>query len=366
MKKVGLFFDRTYVDAHYCFTELARKLAENGYVVDLYYIANSSNPSPTFFNDKIRVLEFPVSSFAKIEFWYKVILTNDRKYNFVIATPILGLILAQQVAYFQKIPLYYLADEVFDPEIQWHYIKNFDRVKAIEKRINQQCAGTLALGEIRYAYQKEINSLPDSHPHFILPNSPSSPAERIKTNFLRDLTGISDNKPIVLFIGTMYWKLAQRVWEEARNYQNESFHLVFHMRTVGLTKDFEKHPFIHYSGLPMPQYLMNYLVSSADLGLVLYEKEDPKESKNGWTGGKIGTYLKNCVPLIAGNQEIFKRFEENNVGRFWDGRTEILPLIHETLGDAALLAQHIPSFYEKEYAYEKFFPTFLQHIQKGK
>ncbi|MBY0427285.1 MAG: hypothetical protein K2Q22_16740, partial [Cytophagales bacterium] len=301
MKRVGLFFDRTYVDAHYCFTELARKLSESGYYVDLYYISNPSNPSPTFFSDKIRVLDFPVSRFSKIDFWYKTLLTNDRKYSLVIATPIFGLLLAQQVAYLQKIPLYYLADEVFDPDIQWHYIKNFDKVKAQEKRINQFCAGTLALGDLRYAYQKQVNQLPDAHRHFILPNSSSGPAERIQTNFLRDLLGLHDEKPIVLFIGTMHWKLAKGVWEEARNYSEQPFHLVFHMRTVGLNKDFEKHPFIHYSGLPMPQYLMNYLVSSASIGLVLYDKEDPKEARNGWTGGKIGTYLKNCIPLIAGN-----------------------------------------------------------------
>lgn len=364
MKKVGLFFDRTYVDAHYCFTELARKFAENGYAVDLYYTATSSNSTPTFFNEKIRVLEFPVSNFAKIEFWYKNILTKDRKYDLLIATPIFGLLLAQQVAYFQKIPLYYLADEVFDPEIQWHYIKNFDKVKAEEKRINQTCAGTIALGELRYEYQKKINDLPEAHPHFVLPNAPSGPAERIKTNFLRDLVGIQDDKPIVLFIGTMYWKLAQKVWEEARNYKDENFHMVFHMRTVGLTKDFEKHPFIHYSGLPMPQYLMNYLVSSASLGLVLYEKEDPKEARNGWTGGKIGTYLKNCMPLIAGNQDIFKHFEENGIGKFWDGRSEILPLINETLNISDSLSKNIPAFYEKEYAYDQFFPAFLKHVEK--
>ena len=71
-KKIALFFDRTYVDAHACFTELAKQLANSGYEVDVYCILNSFNPAPAFYNSKIRVLPFPLSKFERMQFFYKL------------------------------------------------------------------------------------------------------------------------------------------------------------------------------------------------------------------------------------------------------------------------------------------------------
>ncbi|MBY0424849.1 MAG: hypothetical protein K2Q22_04355, partial [Cytophagales bacterium] len=60
---------------------------------------------------------------------------------------------------------------------------------------------------------------------------------------------------------------------------------------------------------------------------------------------------------------IFKRFEESGIGKFWDGKSEILPIIQTALTESEAMAAKIPPIYEKEYAYDSFFPAFLEHIE---
>lgn len=364
MKKVALFFDRSYVDAHFCFTELAKHLADSGYLVDLYHLANPYNPPPVFYNDKIRVFNFPQSKFQKTEFWIKIKFYKDFKYSVVFGTPVKGVWLAYKVAKSQKIPLIYLADEIINPETK--FFDGFDYVKDKKKDIiaNKYAIATIALSEKRYLYQKRVNSLPDNHKYFIIPNAPAGRVEKLKSNYFRDIFNITDDKPIVLFIGSIYWKLAKKIFEQTKNYKDKNYHIIFHGRSKNQMGN-EPHPFIKISNTPLPSYMTNYAFSSADIGLVLYDKNSSHESENGETGGKIGTYLKNKLPVIAGNLDVLKTFEQNKVGIFWDGEEDIDKLINEILSTKTDLAANIPHFYETNYNYSNYFKllkNFLNEI----
>ena len=52
----------------------------------------------------------------------------------------------------------------------------------------------------------------------------------------------------------------------------------------------DQHPFIKMSRMPIPSTMLNYMVSSADIGLALYDRESIPEKRNAFTGGKIGIY----------------------------------------------------------------------------
>jgi len=361
MKRIGLFFDRSYVDAHSCFRELAMQFAGKGFLVDLYHISNPYNPAPVFFNDKIRVYDFPRSKFEKLEFWYKYFLSEDKKYDVLIGTPVEGGRLAYHLARKKKIPLVYLADEILDPVVKYHKIENWDSVKKTDIKINNFATCTIALGEERYQYQKKINKLESNHKYFVIPNSESGPSKRLKSNYFRDIFNIEDRKPIILFIGTMNWNLAKVIFEQTKKYKDKNYHIVFHGRTHGLIGEGD-HPFIKISKTPLPSNLLNYAVSSADLGLVLYDKSIEQEKNNGWTGGKIGTYLKNELPLIAGNLDEFKKFETQNVGICWDGIEEIDVAINKAISQSEHMRQSIPSFYKDNCDYKSFFEPFYDFI----
>jgi hypothetical protein len=111
--------------------------------------------------------------------------------------------------------------------------------------------------------------------------------------------------------------------------------------------------------------MMNYAVSSADIGLVLYDRESPHETNNGITAGKIGTYLKNGLPLIAGSAENLRVFEEQGIGNFWDGKTEFDEVACRALGSLKNNQANIPAYYRTHLQYEVFFSKFLSHLRKS-
>ncbi|MCX6239067.1 MAG: hypothetical protein NTY07_16155 [Bacteroidia bacterium] len=367
MKKIVLFFDRPYIDAHFCFTELAKNFVKHGYAVDLFYIQNNNYTPPVFFTDNIRLLQFPKSFFSKFEFWSKIFYSKEYKYEATIGTPLLGTELAFKLSKFLNIPCFYLADEIFDPNIDWHPVKNYKQHKKKDRLINNNCTATLALGLERYKYQASVNALGSNHKYFILPNSPSGKSNKLTSHYFRDIFQIEDSKPIILFIGNMWWSLAKKVWEETKTYSDRDYHLIFHMRSAGWEEQYNNHNLIKFSHIPVPQYMMEYVVSSADIGLVLYDKEVPKEEKNGLTGGKIGTYLKCNLPIVIGNLPEFINYENDKVGIFWDNSKEnIDSAIKRAILNKKKLADNIPAYYEKNLNYENSFGSFINFLKEIK
>jgi len=366
LKKIALFFDRFYIDAHACFTELAKQLVESGYHIDLYYDANPYNPPPVFFDDRIRLFQIPTLTYHQVEFWAKMMTMKSKQYTATVGTPINGAWMAYKVAKYQKIPMFYLADEIFDPEMKNHKVENWEEAKKRDLAANSYASATLALGENRFQYQKKVNGLKDGHRYFVLPNAWAGEAKKLRSRYFRDILGINDEFPIVLFIGTIGWQLAKQVFEETKSFGAKPYHIVFHGRSIGMMHDGE-HPFIHLSRLPLPSYLLQYAVSSADFGLALYDKNNPQDKNNGWTGGKISTYLKSQLPLIAGNLDEFKAFEDNNIGVYWDGVESIHNPIMKAISKKEILTNSIPDFYKKNMEYSQFykdFEFFLNSITK--
>ena len=364
MKKIALLFDRTYIDAHHCFRELAVQLAEMGFGVDLYALSNSFNFQPFFENTNIRLLEFPRSKFQKLEYWSKIFYSMDRRYEAIIATPILGTWLAYRTAKSQKIPYYYFADELLEQILANSPAGERNKLKRRNYLSNKRAAATIALGEERWIVQKQLNGINYLQDHFIIPNAPSGIPKRLKSNFFRDLFNIEDRKPILLFAGTLNWILAKKVYEETKSFGEKDYHIVFHARTLGLMGE-ENHPFIKISKMPIPAGMMNFAVSSADIGLALYDKDSKPETDNALTGGKIGTYLKNELPLIAGSSENLRIFEEEQLGIYWDGKTPFDQIAQVAIKNREIFRPYIRGYYSMHLQYEQFFQKFKEHLLKS-
>ena len=364
MKRLALFFDRTYIDAHHCFVELANQLAKAGFGVDLYMVRNAANYQPFFENQQIRILSFPRSKFELLDFWYQIRFSNERRYAALIGTPVEGVWLAYRVAKIQKVPYYYLADELVE-----HIIVNSPKDQQVKlayqnRKANRHAKATIALGENRYRKQVEFNHIDYPHEHFVIPNAAAGQAIKLRSNYFRDIFNINDQKPILLFAGTLQWSLAKRVYEETKGFSNRDYHLIFHGRTLGLMGE-GSHPFIKISSVPLPYAMINYAFSSADIGLALYNKEITQESMNCLTGGKIGTYLKNELPLIAGNDLSLQLFQKEGVGIFWDGETPFDDIANKAIGNMNNMRMNIPSFYRHNLQYEFYFENFKKHLEKS-
>jgi hypothetical protein len=364
MNRIALLFDRAYIETQPCFMELAIQLANNGFHVDLYMIMQSNNHLPFFENQTIRILPFPDSVFQKAEYWSKILYAKDRKYKAIIGTPFRGTWVAYKTAAIQKIPYYYLSDELSE-----HLLTGFNvgqRNKWVKRNYisNKNAAATIALGEERYAAQREQNKIDFSHDHIVLPNAQAGNAIKLRSHFFRDIFNIEDHKPILLFAGTLNWNLARKIYEETKTYSDRDYHIVFQSRTIGLMGE-QKHPFIKMSTIPIPAIMMNYAVSSADIGLALYDKQSVHETNNGITGGKIGTYLKNGLPLIAGSSDNLKVFDDQKVGTYWDGETPFDQIAFLSINNMEVSRGNIPEFYRRNLQYELFFEQFKAHLLKS-
>ncbi|MBI2270812.1 MAG: hypothetical protein HYU69_10730 [Bacteroidetes bacterium] len=352
-----MLFSRSYVDAHSCFTELASHLAQSGYMVDLYCIFNPYNSPPLFSDSKIRVLNFPRSKFERAEFWYRLSFKKEYKYNAVIGTPFEGAFLAEKISRRLGIPFIYLADEVFNTDLKRHEVPNYKKLKKSDIIVNQKADASIALGIGRYEYQRQINRLPLDHKYFVIPNSPSGRSVRLRSNYFRDIFNITDQKPLILFIGTLGWNLAKELFEKSNQFRDKPYHLVFHSRTLGLMGT-EIHPFIKLSQKPVPSTMLNYIVSSADVGLILYDKDEKAERENALTGGKIGTYLKNNLPVIAGNVEDLRTIEEKGMGVYISKIDEFESAVLKIADDPESYRRNIENVYSAEYDFSAFYKEF--------
>ena len=363
-ESIALIFDRAYIDTQPCYVELATQLANSGFHVDLYMLIKSNNHLPFFENQAIRILPFPDSLFQKAEYWSKIIYAKDRKYKAIIGTPVRGAWTAYKTAKIQRIPFYYFADELIEQLIIG---STSDVQKNLEKRnyiANRKAVASIALSEERFSIQKILNKIDYPHEHIIIPNAQSGDAKRIKSNYFRDFFNIEDRKPILLYAGTLDWSLAKKIYEETKNYGERDYHLVFHARTLGLMGK-KNHPFIKISNVPLPGSILNYAISSADIGLALYDKNVNGEIRNGFTGGKIGTYLKNELPIIAGSAENLRFFEEKKVGVYWDGETSFDEIASRGINNMEISRKNISTFYRENLQYEFFFEHFKAHLQKS-
>ena len=340
---------------------MAIQLSKAGFAVDLFMTRNGGNYLPLFEEQNIRILTFPTSALQMAEFWYKVIVSGDRKYRAVVGTPVAGAWLAYKLASYLRIPYYYFADELVEHLIINSPERIRSKMASQNFRANRHASASIALGEVRYLEQKELNKIDYPHEHIILPNAPSGPAVRMRSNYFRDIFNIEDRKPILIFIGTIQWNLAKKLYEETKNYSDRDYHVIFHGRTLGLMGNGD-HPFIKVSNFPLPSALMNYAVSSADIGLALYDQSTFRESRNAFTGGKIGTYLKNELPIIAGNAVSLKVFEEQKVGIYWDGELEFDLVAKRTVAILKDLRPNIRNFYRDNFQYELFFESFRKHL----
>ena len=364
MPKIALLFDRSYIDTQQCYMELANQLAGNSFEVDLYMVFNAYNSQPFFPNSSIRVLPFPESKFQKLEYWSKIYYSKDRKYNAVIGTPVEGAWIAYRTAKIQKIPYYYLADELLTHMLSIYPEKEREKLERQNYTANKMAAATIALGEERYHIQRKLNKIDYQHDHIVIPNAPAGDAIRLRSNYFRDIFNIDDRKPILLFAGTLNWNLARKIYEETKDYGERDYHLIFQARTLGLMGD-NDHPFIKVSTTPIPSSMLNYAFSSADIGLALYDRNSLHETNNGFTGGKIGTYLKNQLPIIVGSADNLKIFGEEEVGIYWDGAIDFNEIASTAIKNMDIYKGNIPGFYRKNLQYEFYFEKFKEHLLKS-
>ncbi len=219
------------------------------------------------------------------------------RYQCIFTVPQWGLHYAGIAASLARVPLACISDEL-TPEseaasaMQQHW-------KRLERRDHQRCAFTIALSERRAEFIRNENRLGPDHPIYVVPNSSPGPAVRLASRYYQDTLQIPDDKRVLLYAGSWWWKRQfAHVVGAAQAWDSRTV-LVFQGRMPEHMTECPRHPNLRYSSTVLPASLLNYATSSAHIGLALYDSGHIGTREIGTASGKIALYLKNALPVIV-------------------------------------------------------------------
>jgi hypothetical protein len=89
---------------------------------------------------------------------------------------------------------------------------------------------------------------------------------------------------------------------------------VFQGRLVNHLDAVDSHPNLRASQTILPANLLDYAVSSAHIGLALYDASIENDRLMGTASGKVTLYMKNLLPVIATAHPSFDWIEQEGCG----------------------------------------------------
>lgn len=363
-KRICLFFDRTYVDAHPCFREMAVQFLENGWEVDLYATVNPDQPSPVFGSRGIRFYVIRHSKAGLLKLLAKMVWG---RYRAIVATPSWALYWAVRIGKLRRVPVVCLSDEVFPQEPDRNDLRRMSRSdyvrwKKKENWAHARCVLTVALGEERFLLAKKENRLPEGHAHVIVPNAPAGNGKRTPSAYYRDALNIPKDHAVLLHSGSLWGVLLKPLAETVRR-SPEPVTVVIQSRSEGPKPDWLNER-VKLSGAVLPYARMREITSSADIGLMLYDRTHPEESRNGNTAGKLGLYLSCGLPVICCNLEIFKWVEKEGCGVWVPDVASVPEAAKKIMSDYERYSRNAVRVFDRDFEYSRHFKVFLGELEK--
>ncbi len=310
MRAVAFVIPHPYVDALACFREPIRFLADEGWAVDLYTGFSPLHPAPFFGRESVRLVPVVMSRFGAIELVKRLVCRRPR-YRFIVTVPQWGLHYSAIASRLAGIPMCCISDELMTEE---EATTAEERAwKERERRAHQRCDWTIALSQERADFIRGENRLGRDHRIFVVPNSEPGASGRVRSHYFHDLLGLRCEQRLLLHAGSLWWKEATALIEAAQRWTNDCV-VVFQGRYVAPTNDWCDSAHVRFSRQVLPAALLGYAVSSASIGLALYDESRINNRLMGTASGKVSLYMKNALPVIATRAGGFDWIEQEQCG----------------------------------------------------
>jgi hypothetical protein len=307
---IAFVIEHAYVDALACFREPIKALAARGARIDLYTRLTATHPPPVFSNPNIRVIPLDVSYGGAARLAARLAGHRPR-YAVVLAAPQWGLHWAVLASTVSGSPVAYISDElIVDREMTTAAQR---RWKARERRAHQRCAFTIALSQDRADFLRGLNRLPGHHAMYVVPNSAPGPSVRLPSQFYQDLLKLPSDRCVMVHAGGMGWRPAEALAAAAATWQSDALAVVFQGRLPSQTLARESGGAVWYSPT-LPFDLLDHAVSSAHIGLALYDGQKANDRLMGTASGKVCLYMKNALPVITTRLACFDWVEREGCG----------------------------------------------------
>ena len=354
-------------------------LLRDGYFVDLIFVSDPAFDAPHFDDVNVRLIALPsLRRFslptglrrileALMLLWCVFWQSMLRRFSWLVGVDPVGLIISGFVARVFRLRFLYANLEIlFSSEVSSAYIRI---IKRLERYYNKRCAFTI-IQDLSRAELLARENLIDIDTICLLPNSPFGEASQRSSQFLRDRLQISAEQKLILHVGTLgKWTSTPELLAASRNW-SEDLTLVLHSRQRGseIDLDLADHPRVQVSDRPVPSQDLPNLIASADIGLVLYRKDDHfMHGDNiqyvGLSSGKMAEYLRCGVPVVVtAFPGLCELVEEFQCGICIENADEIADAIHTILADRSKYSQGAVECFNDVFNFEEKFKLVLSRL----
>ena len=364
---------------------LTAKLLEHGAKVDLFSpdfhgypgldidIERFSFPYPArFWCYGITGILRNLKRYSLNHAWRAHAVLGKKKYDLVLGIDPEGVIAAWNYSKKSSTPFIYLSFEIFfGDELKKHW-------EPFEKKDEIIASRQASLVIIQDKWRAELlgreNSIPKNK-FVYMPVSPTN-TKNSKSNYLRSRFNIPEEKFIVLHSGSFDdWTYAEELIESLESWPRNAM-LVVHTRQnhknknpyLNRLKKSENENFI-LSTMPLGSVEYEEMVSSADIGLVLYKPmpNDKYLQKNikiiGLSSGKFSTYMKYNLPAISTKQKCYaKLLKVFKFGINMDNFPEITPAIREVTANYEAYRTEALRLFSEKLDFAIYWQNFLQNL----
>ncbi len=339
-----------YVDALACFREPIRLLAREGWAIDLYTSLSPQHPAPFFGLDNVRLIPIVVSPSGAVRL-VTALMMHRPTYHAIVTVPQWGLHYAGIAARLAGIPMGCISDEiktdaeaVSDRQRRWR-----DR----ERRAHRRCRWTIALSAERADFVRQENDLGEAHRIFVVPNAEAGESHRVPSRYFHEALALPPDARVLLHAGSLWWQGTADLIERARGW-NDDWTVVFQIRLAGAGRPAAP-PCIRFSEEVLPARLLNHAVSSATIGLALYDAQSTNNRLMGSASGKVSLYMRNTLPVIATRAGGFEWLEHEGCGVCIDDVSEIPAGADRIWREYGRYVANVKRCYDRSFEFTKHF-----------
>jgi hypothetical protein len=352
MADVAFVIEHAYVDALACFREPIKALAARGYGVDVYLRLSPWHPQPTFIEPEIRLIPLEIS-YSGIARLVARLVSRRPRYAVVFTVPQWSLHCTTMATRLTRTPVAYISDEI-----------RTTGSRARERREHQRCAFTIALSDERASFVRELNRLPADHPIYVVPNAQPGPAGRQPSQYYQDLLGIAPDRCLLLHAGGMAWSPLAALADSAAGWNECQPALVFQGRLPSEMHGRAHRGSVWYSPITLPADLMNYAVSSARIGLALYDDAKANDRLMGTASGKLCLYMRNALPVITTRLDCFEWLEREHCGLRVGSADEIPDAARAIEADYDTYVDNVRRYYAEHLDFTRTFAPVLTAVDQ--
>lgn len=359
-RAIAFVVSHPYVDALACFREPIKAFADAGWDVDVYTGIEPSHSIPNFHRDGVRLIRCVMSRGGLARLILQLVSHRPR-YRAILTCPQWSLHYSGIAARMLRIPLGVISDELTSDE---EAVTEVQRTwKERERQDHQRATFTIALSDERAGFIRDSNQLSPAHPTFVVPNAPPGPARRLRSRYYQDVLGLADDAFLVLHAGSMGWRLAAELASGAVHWEAGA-ELVFQGRLREEMEGRKSGSGIHFSTTVLPAEMLDYVASSAHVGLALYESTKVNDRLMGTASGKIMLYLKNELPVITTRQACFRWIEDEGLGICVDRIADVRGAVDAIRRDYDRFVGNIQGFYAMHLDFTRRFAPVMSFINQ--